>query len=425
MKFFLCIAFLISFTGFANSCPQGLNGDNYLEMPINHNDLVLGSYCFHYKLLNSFDKNKKTLILLHGGPAVPGGMQGFEYYLMQSDSDLLSEIFNQYNIIAIDERGAGQSLLPEQFNYEFMTIEDTAADIDYLRKSLLGSEGKIALWGVSYGTTLAIVYASTYAGKVEQMIFEGSVLDGRWITEAFDNREQVFQQMLDNHFDGSESGQSAALWYQYLIKRIKAGNAPIDYDSFILIRNTVLDYSAIFSIAYFPQLINGMFWGDYSLLEETINAFFGETNNRTTSQDASNGAGYTHIACRQFVDFSIVENFAGKDDWINQICPEGLVAGKIFNAANYVSKIDIPVLLIVGEYDTAAPSKYSIELNNMLPNSKVFIVPQAGHEVLAQRGKCDIKLVKDFLFGKTFLELDSSFTEYCAPLTAANLLPVD
>ncbi len=55
------------------------------------------------------------------------------------------------------------------------------------------------------------------------------------------------------------------------------------------------------------------------------------------------------------------------------------------------------ILLIVGDKDIVTPLKQSMRLNELLPNSRLVIIPNAGHGILIEKGKHVALLIKEFI----------------------------
>jgi pimeloyl-ACP methyl ester carboxylesterase len=64
-----------------------------------------------------------------------------------------------------------------------------------------------------------------------------------------------------------------------------------------------------------------------------------------------------------------------------------------------VQEIKLPALIICGELDAMTPVKYSNYLGAKIANSKVMIIPQATHLVLAEKPEAVNKAIKGFVNG--------------------------
>jgi pimeloyl-ACP methyl ester carboxylesterase len=68
-----------------------------------------------------------------------------------------------------------------------------------------------------------------------------------------------------------------------------------------------------------------------------------------------------------------------------------------FDIMDRVHEIKLPALVICGESDVMTPVKYANHLGAKMANSRVVIVPQAGHFVLAEKPEVVNKAIRDFL----------------------------
>ncbi|MEA2386218.1 MAG: hypothetical protein QOJ22_392 [Thermoleophilaceae bacterium] len=160
-----------------------------LRVPLDHSGGMPGSIDLHVERIGDGDRSGGALIALSGGPG-------------QSAAGL-TEDFNrslpglgQRDLIVYDQRGTGQSgalrcreiqntdmtdagdeaaacagrLGPRR---AFYTTRDTVADIEALRREL-GIE-RISIYGVSYGTKVALAYAATHPDRVERLILDSVV----------------------------------------------------------------------------------------------------------------------------------------------------------------------------------------------------------------------------------------------------------
>lgn len=104
------------------------------------------------------------VIYLHGGPAE--GSQG----LAHTAGPLLEQ---KLRMVYFDQRGAGHSARPEDPSRYAMDL--LVQDIERLRQQLHAD--KIALLGHSYGSILALEYASKFPSHVARMLLVGAVVD--------------------------------------------------------------------------------------------------------------------------------------------------------------------------------------------------------------------------------------------------------
>ncbi len=68
-----------------------------------------------------------------------------------------------------------------------------------------------------------------------------------------------------------------------------------------------------------------------------------------------------------------------------------------FDIMDRVHEIKLPALIICGESDVMTPVKYANYLGAKIANSRVLIVPKAGHLVFAEKPEVVNKAIEDFL----------------------------
>lgn len=70
-----------------------------------------------------------------------------------------------------------------------------------------------------------------------------------------------------------------------------------------------------------------------------------------------------------------------------------------FDITDRVHEIKLPALIICGELDVMTPVKYANYLGAKIANSRVVIVPRAGHFVLAEKPEVVNEAIEDFVRG--------------------------
>jgi 3-oxoadipate enol-lactonase len=92
----------------------------------------------------------------------------------------------------------------------------------------------------------------------------------------------------------------------------------------------------------------------------------------------------------QFVAKLVTDHMTKKD------CLTATAASAGFNVCEDLKKIQQPTLLLVGEKDITTPIWASKMLHEWLPNSELFIIPDAGHLTILDHPKEFNNLVLDF-----------------------------
>ena len=161
-------------------------------VPLDRSGVVPGSVTLHVEELQPNGPSRGAIFLIAGGPG-----QGSAHVFDLADpnsADLFRFLFPGYTLIAYDDRGTGQSGLLDCPALQAATTEngedalaascaaslgssapfygtaDHAADLDAVRAAL--GFNQVALFGVSYGTKLALAYASAYPTHVSLLVLD-------------------------------------------------------------------------------------------------------------------------------------------------------------------------------------------------------------------------------------------------------------
>jgi pimeloyl-ACP methyl ester carboxylesterase len=173
-------------------CPRGIQCRT-VTVPLDRAGIVPGDVALHVGLLRARHATRPPILALAGGPGqatVP---------FTRDFADELGTRRGGRDLITLDTRGTGWSGLVRCRGYEqafkasevasatscarelgdrrsFYTSADVAADIDAVRRRL--GVPKIALYGVSYGTRIALEYARRYPQHTERVILDSPLEDG-------------------------------------------------------------------------------------------------------------------------------------------------------------------------------------------------------------------------------------------------------
>ena len=161
-------------------------------VPLDRTGRVPGTVSLHVESLAAEGAQRGVMMLVAGGPG-----QGSASVFNLSDknsAELYRALFPGYRIVAFDNRGTGKSglLLCSALqssttfvgqdalaagcaatigpNRDFYSTHDHADDTEAVRVAL--GVDKIALWGTSYGTKLALAYALAYPTHVERLLLD-------------------------------------------------------------------------------------------------------------------------------------------------------------------------------------------------------------------------------------------------------------
>ncbi|SFA77963.1 MULTISPECIES: alpha/beta fold hydrolase [unclassified Bacillus (in: firmicutes)] len=162
--------------------------------------------------------NGIPLVFLHGGP---GGEH--RYFLPH-----LQSLDSHFELIFYDQRGCGQSARLQGGDY---TIEDEIETLEELRKSL-GLE-KLNLVGESWGSMLALLYASKYpqhTNKIFMTAAVGATVDGylgfgeelekRLTSEDRRKFDELVKKLEVNEVDVAEIFKVINPYYVYSVSKL-------------------------------------------------------------------------------------------------------------------------------------------------------------------------------------------------------------
>ena len=243
-----------------------------------------------------------------------------------------------YHIILFDQRGCGRSQPPGEI--EDNTTQALVEDIEAIRQHL-----NIQRWhvfGGSWGSTLALAYATQYSETVISLTLRGIFL----------SRPREIDWFL---------GQVAIFFpeaWQNLLQDV-----PLDHQDNILeyYANLVFDPHTAISI---PASIR---W----------NAFESSIMSLHPRQDSSATDGATELA-RARVQIHYIRHLCFVD------------GAQLLQLAS--SKLrQIPVTIVQGRYDMVCPPQTAWELSRVMPQAQFVVVPDAGHSAM-EPGTCQALL---------------------------------
>jgi pimeloyl-ACP methyl ester carboxylesterase len=168
-----------------------------VAVPLDYNGSVPGTIGLHVEVLPASGAPRGVMFLIAGGPGQ--GSAGSFDLSPGFNRDLMQFMFPGYTLVAFDNRGTGKSGLIDCPGLQrtitgsvevqarlaadcaniigpsrvFYSTRDHADDTDAVRAAL--GVDKIGLYGVSYGTKLALAYALGHPSHVERLILDSVV----------------------------------------------------------------------------------------------------------------------------------------------------------------------------------------------------------------------------------------------------------
>ncbi len=259
------------------------------------------------------------VLLLHGGPGAGATPTHRRFF----DPD-------HYRIIIFDQRGCGRSY--PLGSIENNTTERLVSDVETLRNHL--SIEQWHLFGGSWGSTLAMHYATLYPARCLSLILRGIFLceqpEIEWFLYGI---KTVFPEAWDQ-FAGflPESEQNDILNGYY--KRLTGGDPKTQIEAAIR----------------------------WSLYEGACSSLLPNYETITTDEQKQQALALARIEAHYFK---------------NEV---------VGGAGSLLKKIDIirniPTIIVHGRYDIICPMETAYRLHQVWPEAEYIVVPDAGHSAL-------------------------------------------
>lgn len=259
------------------------------------------------------------VVLLHGGPgagATPTHRRFFDP--------------EHYRIVIYDQRGAGRSHPLGELRSN--TTELLVADMEALRRHLGITQWHV--FGGSWGSTLALLYATQYPERCLSLILRGIFLNEKSENDWFLNG-------MKNIFPEA--------WEQF-VSIIPEGE-----------RGDLLDayYARLTGTDEEKKIEAGVQW---SLYESACSSLLANYETVTTEDQKQHAVALARIEAHYFKHEAIL--------------PEKSLLGRIDAIRS------IPSVIIHGRYDVICPIATAHKLHQAWPEADYVIVPDAGHSAL-------------------------------------------
>jgi proline iminopeptidase len=246
-----------------------------------------------------------------------------------------------YRIILLDQRGCGRST--PQGEIKDNTTDDLINDIEVLRQHL--NINKWHVFGGSWGSTLALVYALKHTPKVNSLILRGIFLSRPAELHWFLSDVKLFY---------------PEPWEKLLtfLPEDKRQNLIGTYEKLVFSDDRTLSIPAAIAWNAFESSI--------MTLVPRVDTNTGANQVKAANQDKPNGE--VELA-RARVQIHYIQNhcFIGHRDLL---------------AEAKQALADIPTIIIQGRYDMVCPPQTAWELAQAMPHAEFIVVPDAGHSAM-------------------------------------------
>jgi pimeloyl-ACP methyl ester carboxylesterase len=418
-----------------------------LAVPLDRSGAVRGTVSLRVTRGEFAGRRADHLMYLSGGPGGAGIIEMIDVLLT------VPSLVDRFNVIGFDQRGTGASGLlrcpaierdgrlrstsagrrcAERLGARraFYTTPDSVADMEAIRKAL--GVRKLTLFGISYGTTLALAYARAYPARVERLILD-SVADpddrdpyglagframpptlrslcrpGCASDDPAADLAALVARLRRTPMQGEVFGADgkrrrqavdpvaiADLLYDAdYLPALRAGvpaavRAALSGDAAPLLR--LLRISAGFAVPSHPADFSAARYA--AVCEETPLPWPRGTPGADRLRVAVEGAAALGPAA--FFPFDARTAFADEIElclrWPDPGRPEPPAGG---------AYPDVPALLLQGEEDLRTPPEASARIASLLPRSARVTVPGVGHAVVgADPSNCGIRQLRRWLAG--------------------------
>lgn len=262
----------------------------------------------------------KSIIFLHGGPG--GGTHPVQRRYFDP---------RRYRIVLFDQRGCGKST--PHACLEANTTWHLVEDIELLRRTL--GLGRVQLFGGSWGSTLALAYASRHVEHVSELVLRGIFLLRRAELEWF--------------YGGGAANLFPEEYERFL------GAIPIDERGEII--------SAYYRRLTHPEAsIRLPAATEWSRWEASTSRLLLDPELVERCSVPRFSEAFARIEAHFFEHAGFFER-------------DGFLLDEVTKLAH------LPCFIVQGRYDVVCPVKTAYELHRAWPGSELVIVPDAGHAV--------------------------------------------
>jgi len=298
---------------------------------------VSGDHCLYYEQSGAADGT--PVIFIHGGPGSGAAPQHRRYFNP-----------SKWKIILYDQRGCGRS--SPLFSLRNNTTQDLIEDLEALRVHL-GVE-RWAVFGPSWGSTLALAYAQAHPDRVSALVIEGVLLGTRAEMDWF-------------HAPNGAGAVHPDALARLMADVPRAYQNPIDFQQWALehMQNEI-DQGR-------PHLVNlGSKTISLDALRQSMIYRWTEFEETLSWLDKSPDElqeAYALKGVDWLTSHSLLEAWYFVNDCF-------LEPGQILDGAH---RLTMPVHIVQSRYDMVCPGQAALSLNQAVPHAQMSWIEQSGH----------------------------------------------
>ena len=390
------------------------------------------------------DPKPDAFTVINGGPG------GSSLSLYAQSAGVFSAILRERDIVIVDQRGTGlstpldcpeQDALVEDFDQEavvaatreclagfdqdprYFTTSIAVKDLDSVREAL--GYQQLSLYGVSYGTRVALHYARRYPERTRALIIDGVVPPELALgPNAAVNAQQTLDRLLtrcESDADCSNAFPELGANLETLLNRLTANPVTVEIADpltgelkqialgveHLAITLRMLSYAPE-TAALIPLIINQAYQdGDYRPIAANALRILNEL------QGMIRAGMHNAVVCAEDIPFIGEVDWAALDaSYLGSTQTESLLticehwpSGVIDPDLKDPLTLPIPTLILSGEEDPITPPAYGKLVDSQMPNSLHLIGPGQGHGIF-NRG-CIPGLISEFVETADWQALDT------------------
>ncbi|GIL16582.1 MAG: hypothetical protein BroJett040_03330 [Oligoflexia bacterium] len=339
-----------------------------VQVPINYDEPHLGTTSIYAWTFEPFNSNKPTVLVFFGGPGSSA-----------HDSKEQYQYLKDWNIILFDQRGVACSR-PETAtlidDHNYYRSESIARDGAEILKSF--GAHQVSIWGHSYGTVPATIFASFFPEKTRALILEGVIYDGGPALWQPPHKLKLIQKFFNQLpanlkvriLQLSAHPQLDPFWFSDLVKYLMYSK---DWEKLT------------------THVLTGFFEQEEASLISMLQGYGRGSEERSRSEDSEEFGAFTflHIACREFdarqeyanrlAYFDKGRLYPAKYTAYADECEKRKIPIKLYRATDY--PLTVPVYYFNGTTDgaTEAPAAIRHYKNVAQGPAQLFLVQDSGH----------------------------------------------
>lgn len=164
-----------------------ISHSSFVETEIDSAQPRRGTFNLFYFTVKKFDSKKPSILFIEGGP---GG-------LALKPHETHKRVLANFNVVYFHIRGGGCSQLPNDAKFDPLINSDLVVeDMEAIRKNL-GIDQWHAVYGTSYGTEPARIYAHKNPTAMQMILLDGTVV----AEQPKPTLKRIFSQSLDRLVD--------------------------------------------------------------------------------------------------------------------------------------------------------------------------------------------------------------------------------